>query len=697
MKTTILFIIAIAFAFVSQAQIVNIPDANFKSALIDYGIDTSGDGEIQVSEAEAAVDLYLPNKNISDMAGLEAFINILALECSYNNISTLDISSNPNITHLACNNNYLSGLNVSGHTNLYALDCWDNYLPSLDVSGCTALWGLECHGNNLLYINTSNCGDLININCYDNQIEELDFSDSPGLQILLGWNNNINTLNISNNTGLQGLSVYNNQLTSLDLSNHTFLNDLNCSSNQLSSLSIKNGNNVNIYTGGFDITNNPNLECVEVDSVAWANANLTNIDAQSYFSINCAFQISESHTDIACNGSNDGYITIMPSGGLEPYTFDWVGTNGFTANTQDITNLEAGVYCVTVTDTILEIRTLCVTITEPDPIEVLVIDSNTVTCYGEECTGFFEVTATGGTPTYSFNWDNGGPTTPEITDLCAGSYFITVTDANGCQAVSQAMIVEENPMLMLMLDYVTNATNGICNGSAGFDYSMGGASPHSYVWNTGVSGLSTGYVCPGDYEITLTDSVGCQVVATLEVGSSYDGAITFVDTLNPVIDTCIFDNTNPVDSALIYDYNLVGADSIQLNWIFWQAGVSITLDMTVFLETTGSNLVYLEIVCNGSKSINSATTYNFYGMFDTQTIGIKELENSSLSVYPNPTTGQIQVVGNNIEQIEIYNLSGVLIQSTNSKEVDLSQEAKGIYFVKLITKEGTTTEKIILE
>ena len=281
--------------------------------------------------------------------------------------------------------------------------------------------------------------------------------------------------------------------------------------------------------------------------------------------------------------------------------------------------------------------------------------------------------------------------------MCAGDYFVTVTDVNGCIGVSQVMTVVENPEIVISLDNLENATNGVCNGSIEINVT-GGSTPYlSYLWNTGSTVEDIYDLCPNEYELVFIDSGACQAQAYYEVGSSYDGAITFVDTLNPVIDDCVFANTNPVDSALIYNYNLVGADSIQLNWVFWQAGVSITLDMTVFLETTGSNLVYLEIICNGSKSINSANTYSFYGMFDTETVGLKELESSSLSVYPNPTTGKITIESSNVERIEIYNLSGVLIQSTNNKEINLSQEAKGIYFVKLITKSGTTTEKIILE
>ena len=76
---------------------------------------------------------------------------------------------------------------------------------------------------------------------------------------------------------------------------------------------------------------------------------------------------------------------------------------------------------------------------------------------------------------------------------------------------------------------------------------------------------------------------------------------------------------------------------------------------------------------------------------------LDKTKNNKFNIYPNPTTGQITIEGKNIEQIEIYNLSGVLIQSTNKKEINLSQEAKGIYFVKVTTANGVTTQKLIVE
>src|SRR6187551_688339 len=107
-------IITVAFFYISilnlSAQTVNIPDANFRNALLTYSpaIDTNNDGLIQVSEAEAVTQLTLMYKSITDMTGIQAFKNLKNLNCAQNNITTLDVSSNLVLETLACYRNNLT-------------------------------------------------------------------------------------------------------------------------------------------------------------------------------------------------------------------------------------------------------------------------------------------------------------------------------------------------------------------------------------------------------------------------------------------------------------------------------------------------------------------------------------------------------------------------------------------------------------
>ena len=120
---------------IAKAQIVNIPDANFKTFLVgNSGINTNLDGEIQVSEAQAYMGgIFAGTQGISDLTGIEAFVNITALDVSQNNLSSLDLSANTAITNLFCYLNAITCLNLANDTALSFLDCSSNNLTSLNI------------------------------------------------------------------------------------------------------------------------------------------------------------------------------------------------------------------------------------------------------------------------------------------------------------------------------------------------------------------------------------------------------------------------------------------------------------------------------------------------------------------------------------------------------------------------------------
>ena len=281
----LLFILSLLSYSISNAQIVNIPDANFKNALLNHSpvIDTNGDGEIQVSEATAFTgNLYVPYNNISDLSGIEHFTNLTALNCSYNQLSSLDISNNTNLTELNCSGNQLSSLDVSNNTNLTYLSCSYNYLSSLDVSNNTNLTQLACDSNQLSSLDVSNNTNLTELNCWNNHLSSLDVSNNTNLTVLNCYNNQLSSLDVSNNTNLTDLVCSSNQLSSLDVSNNTNLSKLVCSSNQLSSLDVSNITNLttlrcyNNQLSSLYISNNTNLT-----SLSCYNNHLSSLDVSN--------------------------------------------------------------------------------------------------------------------------------------------------------------------------------------------------------------------------------------------------------------------------------------------------------------------------------------------------------------------------------------------------------------------------------
>lgn len=134
-------------------------DANFKAALLAHNpvIDTSNDGEISIDEAEFfAHGLSVSNSGISDLNGLEHFINMPEFYCNGNNISSISLSTLAALTDLSCTDNTISVLDLSLNPNIIRLNCFNNNITTLDASLNTGMVLLSCFNNQLTTINVQN-------------------------------------------------------------------------------------------------------------------------------------------------------------------------------------------------------------------------------------------------------------------------------------------------------------------------------------------------------------------------------------------------------------------------------------------------------------------------------------------------------------------------------------------------------------
>ncbi len=210
---------------------VTIPDANFKNALINNAdINTNGDNEISCDEAAVYTGtLDVSYNSISDLTGIEAFVNINGLLCSSNELTSLDLSSNIFLEGVSCSYNDLTSINVTNNLKLSSIYCSNNLLSSLDISNNVALENLSCSTNVLT------------------------------------------SLNVSNNPALVTLSCGTNNLETLDVSTNIFLKNINVAYNQLTNLNLANNNNTIIES--FSAIQNPGLSCVQVDDVAYSQEN----------------------------------------------------------------------------------------------------------------------------------------------------------------------------------------------------------------------------------------------------------------------------------------------------------------------------------------------------------------------------------------------------------------------------------------
>ena len=212
------------------------PDETFQNYVKQF--DENNNGTLSPEERYAVTEISVPNKNISNLYGIQFFPNLSYLDCSKNNLTSLDVSDNTNLMMLFCYQNELNSLDVTRNTALITLNCNHNSLTSLDVSQNTALTYLDCSKNNLTSLDVSKNDNLETLYCYDNQLTKLDVTQFIALQELYCSDNQLNSLDVSKNTKLQKLNCSNNQLSNLDVRQNTELVDLTCSRNSLTSLDV---------------------------------------------------------------------------------------------------------------------------------------------------------------------------------------------------------------------------------------------------------------------------------------------------------------------------------------------------------------------------------------------------------------------------------------------------------------------------
>ncbi|MCL9805388.1 T9SS type A sorting domain-containing protein [Flavobacterium amniphilum] len=292
MKKIYFLLLALSLFTTVNAQIINFPDANFKTKLLAsapnnaiakdlagnyFNIDANNDGEIQVSEALNVSYLMIrstrnTNSPISNFSGIEYFTNLTVFICNNNNITSLDISSNVALRELDCSNNQLTSLDLSNNTALLLLYCTTNQLTSLDLSNNIALTDLRCFRNQIATLNLNGVNAIQMIRCNNNNITGLDLSNKSNLIELQASRNQLLSLNVDGCVGLQKLYCDYNLLTSLNANGLINLIQLGCNNNQLRTLEVNGLSNlVSLYCGynqlvsinGTHLTSLSQLHCYD--------------------------------------------------------------------------------------------------------------------------------------------------------------------------------------------------------------------------------------------------------------------------------------------------------------------------------------------------------------------------------------------------------------------------------------------------
>lgn len=249
--------------------------------------------------------------------------------------------------------------------------------------------------------------------------------------------------------------------------------------------------------------------------------NCTLRDTSNITQPTAAISLSQTVTNIVCHGASTGAISLTVAGGTSPYTYSWTDGSSFSATTKDITNIKAGNYSVTVTDSKGCAQTLGpIAVTSGSAI--IVTPSVTAATCGQANGSITITSTTGGQSPYSYKWigaNNFSATTQNIANLAAGSYVVEITDANSCKITATPISVSSaNPTFSLSHVGTDVSCNGgdngkidltVTGGNGNFTYTWSG--PGSFAATTkDITGLKA-----GSYIVTITETgTSCQVVSS---------------------------------------------------------------------------------------------------------------------------------------------------------------------------------------
>lgn len=416
------------------------------------------------------------------------------------------------------------------------------------------------------------------------------------------------------------------------------------------------------------------------------------IDSTFYMPQHDLLSIASVITPIACNGDTSGAITLNVSGGVAPYTYSW--STGDTVH--QISNIAAGGYFIFVKDSNQCRATQSIFVPQPDMFQ-LAVDSTAPICHNA-CDGTINLTLTGGTMPYTFDWNGIAGNSPNVSGLCAGTYTVHISDAEGCGFDRIITLDNPEPLLVNMPKDTT-----LCNGqTAPLDISINDPLA-TYVWtsNNGFAATSPQVILTdaGTYIATITDSNQCVGTDTL--------------VLNRVQVDISADILLPTQAMVEEEIILVNVSHPIPEIVEWQVpqGISILEENDKYLRfkaidtgvysiklRTGIGLCREEIV----RDVIVSTASNLPQTGNNLPPFIQDV-----SVLPNPSTGNFTVLVKlkEIGSAKIRILQSNSAQSVTERTIDGHKEyaesfsipTAGVYILIIEANRERKTLKLIIQ
>ncbi len=313
-------------------------------------------------------------------------------------------------------------------------------------------------------------------------------------------------------------------------------------------------------------------------------------------------------TDESIDGADDGAIDASASGGAMPYDFLW--DNGEV--TEDISNLEDGEYCLTVTDTNGCSAIKCFDVVRGvgpcDTTNIsIILDSIKHESVLNAEDGAINITVEGGTTPYTYNWSN-GDMIEDISDLPAGNYTVIVKDSNDCEGTNTFTIIAgpdpcAGVTIVVTLEVTDESTIGANDGSIDATIT-GGSTPYNYSWSNGDTTKDISGLTSNDYTLIVIDKNGCRGEATATVDPATVG-------INEISSLKIFNVfPNPVNDLLNVELQFANTEDVQLEItdvlgrnLFTLQPEQVFSKVYSIQPNVPSGIYFLKVLVNGSIAV----------------------------------------------------------------------------------------------
>jgi hypothetical protein len=400
-----------------------------------------------------------------------------------------------------------------------------------------------------------------------------------------------------------------------------------------------------------------------------------------------------STTPETCFGVCDGSATVVPIGGLPPYTYLWNDPCLSTTPTSTCAGCPGSYDCIITDATGCSASVFGIIVTGATPITIASTVTN-VSCSGL-CDGQIIVLPQGGTPPYTFNWTGIGTgpadTLSTIGNLCPGTFTVIVTDAAGCIAMDTINITEP-PLLVITSSFTNPSCNGLCDGTI-TPIVTGGTAPYSYLWSPmGCTAPTCGPLCAGIYTLIVTDANGCVAIDTIILTEPTLLVATANFVSNPTsIGACDgAANGNAIGGTPGYVFEWIGCSPTVLTPPVFSPNINVLCDGDYQVVVTDANGCIDSSGCititDPPTKISTNNNKPIHNIYPNPTYGIINIDFSDKAEFP--LTFNIMDVNGRIVGEKIFN-------NRSDREMDLSKLSKGNYILSN-TKLGIR-ETIILK